>query len=138
MTSDMRRIFLIVLSVLLLHAGVAWAIDACLQHDGHTDHAVSAPRAEAYTSRGIDVPHEPAVPAIHCMTLEQGIGPAARAASVRVSPSDRVGSLAVRALHGALSDARGKDLRLDALFKRRAISSPGDLARHLFLSVLQV
>jgi hypothetical protein len=134
----MRRIFFIALSLFLLHAGVAWAIEACLQHDGHADHAASATHSDSHARQGINDPHEPTLPAIHCPTLNREIGPAERATSVQAPRSDRVISLDVGALHGAHSVAGGADVWREALFKRRAVFSPVSLERHLFLSVLRI
>lgn len=135
----MKRLFIIVLSLFLLHAGVAWAIEACLQHDGHADHAASATHSDSHARPGIKDPHEPITPVIHCVPVSQQFGPAARAALIEIHRADKVGLLYVSSLHGALSASPENDLWLGALFKRTvAISLPIDLSRHLFLSVLQV
>jgi len=128
----MKRLRTLLLCLFLFYAGVAWALEACLLDHGHSDHAIS----EALVSH--DPPRDPSIPVIHCTSVNQEVGPMARGASVEVPRSDKVIPLDAAFLHGARS-ALGSGLWLDALFKRAtAFPSPIDLARHLFLSVLQI
>lgn len=134
----MKRFIIILLSVLVLYAGVAWALEACLRHDGHFDHATPERRSDSSALVSHDDSRDPSVPIIHCTSATQEMGPMARVASVTISRSDKIIPLDTAFLHGARS-ALGSGLWLDALFKRAtAFPSPINLARHLFLSVLQI
>jgi hypothetical protein len=134
-----RRLSVIFLSLFLSYAGVAWALEACLDHDGHS--------ADATVDRHINnddvrVTHNdsrgPIVPVIHC-TSENQVGPAAWIASTTLQRPDKASPLHIASHFDVVSAALGNDLGLDAVFRRTVtISLPGNLARHLFLSVLQI
>ena len=128
----MKRLRTLLLCLFLFYAGVAWALEACLLDHGHSDHALS----EARVSH--DPPRDPSVPIIHCTSVTQEMGPMARVASAKISRSDKIILLNIASLPGARA-ALGSGLWLDALFKRAtAFPLPINLARHLFLSVLQI
>ena len=135
----MKRIWILILSFLLLYGGVAWAIEACLQDDRHIDHAPSGHHSNLQVLESHDDSRNPSAPAIHCAPVSQPVGPAARVASPEIPRSNQSVALHADLLPGALSAAFEKDLWLEALFRRLiTFSLPGDLARHLFLSVLQI
>jgi hypothetical protein len=67
------------------------------------------------------------------------VGPAARIASLEIPRSDKGVALHMLSFPDAVSAALKNNLWLDAVFRRIVtISLPIDLARHLFLSVLQI
>jgi hypothetical protein len=128
--ASVRKLSIIFLSLFLTYAGVAWALEACLRHDGYS-------HSPALVDH--DSSQDPSVPVIHCTTLTQQVGPAARVSSPEISRSDKYAVLYVVSLFDAFSAALKSNLWLDAVFRRIVtISLPSDLARHLFLSVLQI
>jgi hypothetical protein len=134
-----RKLSVIFLSLFLGYAGVAWALEACLGHDRHFEDAM----AEPHTVSDALVTHtdsrEPTFPIIHCTSENQEVGPADRIASTRIPRPDKGTVLLMVSLSDAVSTALKNALWLDAVFRRIVtISLPIDLARHLFLSVLQI
>jgi hypothetical protein len=135
----MRRLAASVVCFFLLYAGAAQALEACLGHDGHSGHHFAGHHFDS----GISAPHDhsrsPSWPIIHCPTAEQRLGPALQVASPNLNRSDLV-----RSVHPSILPETGfpvsrNGLWLEALFKRIfAFSLPNDLARHLFLSILQI
>ena len=78
-------------------------------------------------------------PFIHCPTAEQRLGPALQVASANLNRFDLVTSVHASFVPEPASPASRNNLWLEALFKRiLAFSLPNDLARHLFLSILQI
>ena|SRR2546425_3452930 len=137
--ASVRKLKIIFLSLLIGYAGVAWALDACLRHDGHADQASSKHHSDSQVLASRDDSRDPSVPVIHCILVSQQVGPAVRVASAEFPRSDKVIPLDIASLPGALSAVLSNDLWLKALFKRIVtFSLPNHLARHLFLSVLQI
>lgn len=135
----MKQIWIILLSLLLLYGGVAWALEACLRHDGHYDHASSEDRSDSQAFVSHDDSRDASVPVIHCTPVTEQVGPAARMASAEIPRSDKGVALHMVSRPDPVSPVLGNNLWLEAVFKRIAtISLPFDLARHLFLSVLQI
>ena len=129
---------IIALSLALLFSGVAWTMEACVHHDEHTDQALARNHhSSQVSSKNTDAHH--AVPVIHCASVSEQMGPAALMASIEVRHSDKGIALDAVSFPYVLSAARPNTLWLDALFRKAvSISLPNDLARHLFLSVLQI
>jgi hypothetical protein len=135
----MRRLAASLVCFFLIYAGAAHAFIACLGHDGHFDHHFEGHHSDS----GISAPHDrsrsPGWPIIHCPTAEQRLGPALQVSSLNFYRSDLVTSVHPSFLSEPVSPACRNSLWRDALFKRiLAFSLPNDLARHLFLSVLQI
>lgn len=134
----MKRISLILLSLLLLYGSVAWALDLCLRHDDHS------PRTATENHRGLEAlpehsyPQESSVPVIHCTPVSQEVGPAAQVIQAGFSRPDKEASFQTPLLPEALSPAVRDNLWLEPFRKILTFSLPHDLSRHLFLSVLQI
>ncbi len=132
----MKRIWIIFLAFLFVYGGGAWALEACLHSEGHSDHATAWHFPD---SRSHDDSADPSVPIIHCTPVIQEIGPAAQAGFAHLVRS-REGI----PFHGSfflavLCPASQNSLWREALFKKLVrFSSYIDLPRHLFLSVLQI
>jgi hypothetical protein len=76
---------------------------------------------------------------IHCATGEQRLGPALQVASVNLKRFDLITYVHVSFVSEPTSPAFRNSLWREALFKRSlAFSLPNNLARHLFLSILQI
>ena len=139
MLASMRKLSVVCLSLFLTYAGVAWALEACLRHDGHSDHSTFENHSDSHSSVGHDHSLDPSAPIIHCTSVVHQVGPAARIASAEIPRSDKGVALDMVFFPYAISAPLRNDLWLEAVFKRIVtFSSPIDLARHLFLSILQI
>jgi hypothetical protein len=137
--ASVRKLSVTFLSLFLTYAGVAWALEACLRHDGHSDHSTFENHSDSHSSVGDDHSPDPSLPIIHCTSVAHQVGPAARLASAEIPRSDKGVALDVVSYPYAVSATLRNDLWLEAVFKRIVtFSSPIDLARHLFLSILQI
>lgn len=134
----MKRIWILVLSWLVLYGSVAWAIGACLE-GAHSYRDSSEHRSTPHVPGDFVDSQHPAAPAIHCAPLNQHFGPAVRAMLPEIPRSNKGVALHSDFLSRALSTALENELWLEALFKRLLMFSlPSDSPRHLFLSVFRI
>lgn len=139
MLASVRRLSVIFLSLFLTYAGAAWALEGCLRLDGHSDRSAFENRSDLHESIGHDHSPDPSLPIIHCTSVTHQVGPAARIASAEILRSDRGAAVAVVSFPYSVSATLRNDLWLEAVFKRIvSFSLPIDLARRLFLSILQI
>jgi len=139
MLASVRKLSVICLSLFLSYAGIAWALHACLRHDGHSDHSTFENRSDFHAQVGHDHSPDPSLPIIHCTSVTHQVGPAARIASTEIPCSDKGVALHLVSFPYTVSATLRNDLWLEAVFKRIVtFSLPIDLARHLFLSILQI
>ena len=137
--ASVRKLSVIFLSLFLTYAGVAWALEACLRHDGHSDHSTFENRSDFHAQVVHDHSQAPSLPVIHCTSVTHQVGPAARIASAEIPRSDKGVALHMVSLPDAVSAVLRNDLWLEAVFKRIVtVSLPIDFSRHLFLSVIQI
>jgi hypothetical protein len=130
---------ILALSIALLYSGVAWTMEACMRHDGHSDHRVTQDHHNSEVSPQHTHPEDQSVPVIHCTLLIHQVGPAVQVASAGIQRSDKSLALHAAFLPDAVSAVLRNDLWLEALFKKiLTFSLPSDLSRHLFLSILQI
>jgi hypothetical protein len=136
----MRKITAILFSFFLVYAGAAEALKGCLTHEDHFDHHHSAGHhADSDISLTHDHSRSPSLPIIHCATMEQRLGPGLQVASAKLIRLDQITSIHVSFLQEPASPVSRNSLWREALFKTAlTFSLPNDLARHLFLSVLQI
>jgi hypothetical protein len=135
----MRQITAILFSFFIVCAGAAEALKGCLGNDGHSDHQFEGHHFDSGMSATHDHSQTPSWPIIHCTTTEQRLGPALQVASAKLSRLDQVTSVHASFLPEPASPPFSNSLWREALFKRiLAFSFPNDLARHLFLSILQI
>ena len=135
----MKRIWLIVLSFLLLYGSVVWALDACLRHAGDSEHAVADDHHGSQGSTEQTGSQDPSVPVIHCTSVIYPLGPAALVAPSKLILSSEGVPLQSSLFPEAVLPVFDNNLWLEALFKKIVtFSLPNHLARHLFLSVLQI
>ena len=129
----------IALSLALLYSGVAWAMEGCLRHNGHHDQTAVEDRHQHESHSEHAHPRDHSVPVIHCAPVMHQVGPAVQVSSTQLTPSSKGVPLQAFLLPEAVKPVFGNDLWLEAVFKRFVpFSLPSDLARHLFLSVLQI
>lgn len=134
----MKRLTAIFLSFFLVYAGVAHALEACLDHDGHSHDGLESRHAE----HQVLVKHDhsrPSEPIIHCPTVEKRLGAALPAPYPKLDRLHQVTFVHVFFLPEAESPAFRNSLWLEALFRTTlTFFLPNDFARHLFLSILQI
>jgi hypothetical protein len=129
---------ILALSIALLYSGVAWTMEACMRHDGHSDHRVTEDHHNSEALPQHTHPEDQS-PVIHCTLLIHQVGPAAQVASAGIQCSDKSLALHAAFLPDAVSAVLKNDLWLEALFKKiLTFSLPNDLSLHLLLSVLQI
>ena len=139
MLASVRKLSVIFLSLFLSYAGIAWALHACLRHDGHSDHSTFENRSDFHAQAVHDHSQAPSLPKIHCTSVTHQVGPAARIASAEIIRSEKSAAVHMVSFPYAVSATPRNDLWLEAVFKSIVtFSSPIDLARHLFLSILQI
>ncbi len=137
----MKRFSAIILCFLLLYAGAAWAIEACLHPDGHHMHHAASVHDEPH--HGEQLPSNdsgssgPSLPTLHCPDLSFEVGLPVLAFSLVPFPDQApVGRSLVTG--SELTDGTA-DLWLRGLFKRYlSFSFLSGLPLHLFLSVLRI
>jgi hypothetical protein len=139
----MRRFIISLFCLFFLLSGPISAWADCLRHshkaveDHH--HQFDSHHSDSGISPTHDHPLNPAWPIIHCPTAEQRLGPALQVASFNLNRFDQVTSVHPALLLETGSPVSKNSLWLEALFKRiLAFSLLNDLARHLFLSILQI
>lgn len=139
MLVSVRKLSVIFLSLFVTCAGAAWAFETCLRHDGQSDHSAFENRSDFHAPLGHDHSQDPSLPIIHCTSVTQQVGPAARLASAEIPRSDKGVALDMVSFPYTVSAVLRNDLWLEAVFKRIVtVSLPVDVARHLFVSVLQI
>ena len=129
----------VVLSILFLYAGVAWAMESCLRHaehmgalSGEAHHHDAAPSGHSETP-------DHSVPVWHCAPAADLVGPVALVNSTRIARA--IKDLPSYSFSPSVADdPHGKsNVWLNAHFKRiTAFSHPTDLPYRLFLSILQI
>jgi hypothetical protein len=135
----MKRVSIFVLSVVLLHGGVAWALESCLHRDNRSQYEALEHQIDARDLSSQDNTTDPSVPIFHCTSSNEQVGPGVRVASAQLAPSSKGVPLQASLHLDVVEPASGNNLWLEALFKKIVtFSLPIDLARHLFLSVLQI
>jgi hypothetical protein len=135
----MKRLAASLLVFFLVYAGAAEALKGCLSHDGHSDHHFEDHHFDSGISATHDHSRSSSSPIIHCPTAEQRLGPALQVASPNLNRFDLVTSAHASFVPEPASPAFRNSLWREALFKRiLTFSLTNDLARHLFLSILQI
>lgn len=135
----MKRIAIILLSLFLVHGGVAWALATCLRHHDHRDHSSENHYSHSHGSVSSDGSRDPTEPVIHCPFPENQIGPAAQSGSTTLGRTRGITSVHAPFFHMPASVTLRDSLWLEAVF--RGILNfryPNNFGWHLFLSVLRI
>jgi hypothetical protein len=137
--NPMRKITAILFSFCLVYAVAAEALKGCLSHEDHSAHHFEGHHSDSSISVTHDHSRSRSWPIIHCPTAEERLGPALHVASANLNRFDQITSVHASFLREPASPASRNSLWREALFKIiLTFSLPNDLARHLFLSVLQI
>jgi hypothetical protein len=140
----MQRFLISLFCIFFLLSGPTSAWADCFRHSHGTVEEQHHHHFEGHHfDSGISATHDhsrsPSWPIIHCPTTEQRLGPALQVALPNLNRFDLVTSVHACFLPESASPASRNSLWLEALFKRiLTFSLPNDLARHLFLSILQI
>jgi len=135
----MKRLGIIILSILVLYAGVAWALEKCWDREGHADHLASETHHDSHFSLGHPHPWDDSFALIHCFSFANGVGPATKTAVTNLDR--RIEGVSLKTSHSILSAASMELSRVRLLiFLRRipTLSFHSDLGQHLLLSVLRI
>jgi hypothetical protein len=133
----MKRIAVILFSLVLAYGGVAWALGKCLSHDRHHQHAPEGPHFGDATS--LNDFRDAAWPIIHCPPAQMRIGPAAQSGSTKLRSTHGFMSVQAPFFHMPGSATPRDSLWLEAVFRPILTSFyPDNLGRHLVLSVLRI
>ena len=147
--ATMKPLNIVFLSLFVMHAGVAWAIQNCLARTVHADHEESSHTHQTPAHSEIIVVPEAFqlsgdrasnLSSLHCLKSGHQIGPMAFPSTPRLEPSiDSAQAKVFRSQPGSASWGEAGDFSLRALFKWPLLSSTRTYtARHLLLSVLQI
>ena len=135
----MKRIGIIVLSILVLYAGVAWALEKCWARESHADYVASETHHDSHSSLRHSHPSDDSVSLIHCCSFGNWVGPATKTAATNLHRP--IEGVSLDSSHSILSTA-SMELSLTRLliFLRRILtfSFYSDLGQHLLLSVLRI
>jgi len=135
----MKRIALILFSLVLIYGGVAWALEKCLRHDDQHEHSSEARDSHSRGSTLVSDSRESSRPIVHCPTAEMRIGPAAQSGSAHLNRGHRTTTVHAPLFYQPVAPAFRNYLWLDAVFRGiSAFSHPDNLGLHLLFSVLQI
>jgi hypothetical protein len=134
--NQMKRFGIIVLSILVLYAGAAWALEKCLDRESHADHLASENHHDdSDSSVGFSHASDDSFALIHCSSLANRIGPARTTATARLPRPIEVASLVH--IHSTALASIGPN-GLVFLRKILTFSFHAGIPHHLFLSVLHI
>lgn len=134
----MKRFGIIVLSILVLYAGVAWALEKCWDREGHGDHLASETHHDSHSSLRHSHPSDDSSPLIHCFSLANRVGPATKTVTTRLSPP--IEGVSLFGLHSILAVSIGLSgpIPLVSLIRNLTFSFHAGIPHHLYLSVLHI
>jgi hypothetical protein len=136
----MRKITVILLTFFLICAGATEILKSCLTHEDHSGHHhFEVHHFDSGISATDDHSQSSSWPIIHCPIPEQGPGPGLQVSSANLSRLDQITAVHPSFFQESASPVPRNSLWREAVFKLiLTFSLPNDLARHLFLSVLQI
>jgi len=137
----MKRLTGIILSFVLLYAGAAHALAACLDGLDHADHdPMAIEKSDSHRGRSHDTgSHDHSVPEIHCADLRFKSGPAVKISSASRLPFAGNISLPSFVLQDPASGNLANDLWLRTVFWWTSGLYPSKFqSLHLALSVLRI
>lgn len=113
---------IVFLCLILLYSGVAWALEACLNQDGHADHAASLPGHPQNSAHSVADNHDSpdrAAASLHCLDSHDPIGPALQSSSAAYrASSSREAVLKAVFSPGFTTTSQAGDFWLRAPFRR--------------------
>jgi hypothetical protein len=135
----MKRVATILFSLVLVYGGVAWTLGKCLSHESQHGHSIEHRESHTHDATILNDSRHSSALVIHCPRAEMRIGPAAQSGPSHLGRWNGVTTVHAHSFYKPASPTFRSSLWMDAVFRRIVtISLPIDLARHLFLSVLQI
>jgi len=135
----MKRFGIVLLSILVLYAGVAWTLEKCLDRESHADHADHLASEnhhdDSNSSVGLSHASDDSLSLIHCFSSPNRVGPAMKTTTARLPRPIEVASLI------PFHSTAPASIRLSSpvsLRKILAFSFYAGIPDHLFLSVLHI
>ncbi|GEM_PF-1844992 len=134
----MKRFGIIVLSILVLYAGVAWALEKCWGIEGHADHVASEAHHDSHSFLHHSHPTDDSFPLIHCFSLANRVGPATKTATTRLPRP--IEGVSLFGSHSILAVSKGLSgpISLVSLIRNLTFSFHAGIPHHLYLSVLHI
>jgi len=134
----MKRLGTIVLSILVLYAGVAWALEKCWAREGHADYVASETHHDSHSSLRHSHPSDDSFSLIHCCSLADRVGLAAKTAVTRLPrPIEEISLDRYRSVLPVSVGLSGSGL-LISLRRNLTFSFHAGIPHHLYLSVLHI
>ena len=134
----MKRLGIIILSILVLYAGVAWALEKCWAREGHADYVASETHHDSHSSLRHSHPSGDSFSLIHCCSFANGVGPATKTAVTRLPrPIEEISLDRYRSVLPVSVGLSGSGL-LISLRRNLTFSFHAGIPHHLFLSVLHI
>ena len=134
----MKRFGTIVLSILVLYAGVAGALEKCLAREGHADYLASETHHDSHSSLRHTHPSDDSFSLIHCCSFANRVGPATKTALTRLPrPIEEISLDRYRSVLPVSVGLSGSGL-LISLRRNLTFSFSAGVPHHLFLSVLHI
>ena len=134
----MKRLGVIVMSIFVLYAGVAWALEKCWDHEGHADHLASETHHDSHPSLRHFHPSDDSFSLIHCCSFPNRVGPAVPTAKTKllrpIEGISRDRSYTILPVSVRLS---GSGL-LISLIRNLTFGFHAGIPHHLYLSVLHI
>jgi len=133
-----KRLSGILLSILVLYAGVAWALEKCWDHEGHAPHQASETHDDARSSLRHSYPSDDSFSPIHYCSLANQVGPAMTTARFKLAlPIERLSLLPSHSIL-PVSMERFGPRSLVSLSRILTFSFYTGVPHHLFLSVIHI
>lgn len=134
----MKRLGVIILSILILYAGVAWALEKCWHPEGHADHLSSENHQDSYSSLRHSHPSDDSAPLIHCLFIHNRVGPATKTATTTLSRP--IEAVSLFGSHATLAVSMGLSAQIPpgSLSRNLTFSFLAGIPHHLYLSVLHI
>ena len=138
MLTQVKHFGVVVLSILVLYAGVACALHNCWSREGHSDHPASGTHHNSSSSLGHPGASDDSLPLTHCFALVNRIGPAAMTATTTLSQP--IEGTYLNRFHATppVSVAQSNSGLLIFLNRNLTFSFLAGIPHHLFLSVLHI
>jgi hypothetical protein len=131
----MKRFGIIVLSILVLYAGAAWALEKCLDRESHADHLASETHHDSASSVGHSDASDDSSALIHCSSVADRVGPLMTIAKTRrLRPIEAESPILI---HPTAPVSIGPSGPV-SLRKILTFSFHAGIPHHLFLSVLHI
>jgi hypothetical protein len=134
----MKRFGIVILSIFILYAEVAWALEQCWNIAAHADHLSSDNHHDSYSSFRHSHPSGDAASLIYCLSIDNRVGPATKTATTTLSrPIEEVSLFSSHAILPLPTGLSGQIAPV-SLSRNLTFSFLAGIPHHLYLSVLHI